>query len=739
MKWQRVILFSWLALAAACSTDVPEDGKPSNQPDVGQDGGHDDAAKPEDTGAGEDTPALDCVDGTTQEVACGLNGRGTASQTCVAGSWGEPAACADPDVCADGAEQEGPCGRNGRGSIAQACVMGGWVDDGACADPDDCTDAESRTVACGLNGRGTQTQTCLQGAWDDSAVCADPDPCTDGASRSISCGLNDRGSLAQDCVLGDWQDSGACVDPDACTDGTSQSVACGLNDRGLQQQDCVAGAWADVGGCTGTDVCVDGATQTVSCGFNNNGAQDQLCVTGSWSNQGGCVDPDTCTNGTTQQIACGFDGVQEQSCASGAWVDVGACVESVVAYCLTRPATVGAVAGQPSGAIEGVVYVDQKTGGVGTAAGVIGRVVWGPVGDAPATWQEVAPGAYLRDEDGLVPGDLANDVWQAAITSPTAGDFGYAFQFSADNGATWQLCDTIGTEDGMFDPGAVGLLQVALPPTPDDCRLQFPQLIEAAAPGTPIAFYGRVIEPGVTGAGTNPSVVGQLLVGPAGADPRPDAMGFTAIAGTFNPGALNLQADEEEYSAAFTPAAAGTFAVGWRFSVDGGTTWEYCGLRDGAVSTPAFEPVKLGFVRATAPSDEIDFCHIWQDTLSDDAGTSTQPTVTVEVYQGGVTDSNAMGDALEVEAAALALERNPALDATATWTALPYSRRRPGMPNNYEYEGTPYTAANHPAAGAYNVVVRVREAGTSAWTYCDTDDTAAEFRLESASRLTVTP
>ena len=158
--------------------------------------------------------------------------------------------------------------------------------------------------------------------------------------------------------------------------------------------------------------------------------------------------------------------------------------------------------------------------------------------------------------------------------------------------------------------------------------------------------------------------------------------------------------------------------------------WSYCAL--GA----DFAPASLGAL-TVGDVDAIDFCHVWQETLDDDADPTTQPIVTVEVYEDPTTVDNggANSDALEVQAAAIPPVINPAF-ASVTWNPLPYKALRDGSPNNYEYEGTPYTEATHPPAGSYNVVARVRHTD-GAWTYCDIDETADEFRLKAASALTI--
>jgi len=126
------------------------------------------------------SPDPGCAGGTTQagSTACGVNGRGTLTQDCIAGAWQDSSACADPDVCGDAETRDGttPCGRNGRGTLRQDCSAGAWQETTACVDPDVCVDAQTEVgpAVCGLTGSATLLQICVTGAWQDTGVCYDP-------------------------------------------------------------------------------------------------------------------------------------------------------------------------------------------------------------------------------------------------------------------------------------------------------------------------------------------------------------------------------------------------------------------------------------------------------------------------------------------------------------------------------------------------------------------------------------
>jgi hypothetical protein len=91
---------------------------------------------------------------------------------CTAGQWQNDGACADPDVCMNGSGQNIACGLNGAGLQAQMCTGGAWQNDGACIDPDVCTNGARQTIDCGVGGEGSQAQDCVGGQWQDDGVCA---------------------------------------------------------------------------------------------------------------------------------------------------------------------------------------------------------------------------------------------------------------------------------------------------------------------------------------------------------------------------------------------------------------------------------------------------------------------------------------------------------------------------------------------------------------------------------------
>lgn len=446
--------------------------------------------------------------------------------------------------------------------------------------------------------------------------------------------------------------------------------------------------------------------------------------------------PESMTAGAVSVVVENPDG--ETDSLSGGFTftgDVGRMVDFCQLQAQSPTASVSTVA---SGALYAYAFVEGVTNGAGPGAGIEAELGWGTGGD-PSTFDFVAM-AYNVDLDGLTAGDLANDEYGGSLTIPDAGSYQYAARFRVDGGG-WTYCDLDGSENGTSEDqlGIIDVVELGEPV--DGCNLQFPHIVDNAVTGATRTFFGRVTEAGITGGATqHPTVLGELFVGPVGADPSADFSPFNSVPARVSPNAIDTSPDEDEYVAAFAPQSDGEYVFGFRFSADGGNNWTYCGLQDDESPSNMFAATQLGSLTAAGTPDTIDYCHVWQDTLSDDADGATLPTVTVEVFEDPLTVANGGANSaqLEVEAAAIALEDNPAL-ASAAWNPLPYKDLRPGEPNNYEYEGAPYTMATHPPAGTYNVVARVRAVGTSTWTYCDIDEAAASFRLTAASRLTITP
>jgi hypothetical protein len=413
-----------------------------------------------------------------------------------------------------------------------------------------------------------------------------------------------------------------------------------------------------------------------------------------------------------------------------------------VAFCQTETVSARVAPGQATSALRGQLYVPGVTQGAGAGAGVQGRVLWGPRAASPATWTTSAAATYLEDEDGLVPGAKANDRYTAVLTPAMEGDFGYVYQFSLDGGANWSSCDTDGSDGTAagFEAAKAGELTVQAASRPDDCRIQFPFVVTEGVVGQQWTIYGRVREAGVTDVGDDAAQVkGELWVGPIDADPVTEAMRFTKVPAQFNP-MVSGQA-QDEYQASWTATAAGSYQFFYSFSVDAGATWTLCDI-DGASGPASFSRRGVGVIEVSAAAPNVvDYCHVYNGSVTKSLSMAADPVVTMELFEGGVTEGNngANSAQVTVELGYGAAGLNPAMPMAYTWSAAPYVRTAPGRPNNYEYEGVPYAPATPPAAGSYKVAARVKLAGQTAWRYCDNLQSSGDFLPEFLTTLSVTP
>lgn len=417
-------------------------------------------------------------------------------------------------------------------------------------------------------------------------------------------------------------------------------------------------------------------------------------------------------------------------------------VAPTVGFCNTQPATRSALSNTDIADLTALLFVAGSTNAAGKGAGVVAELRYGPKNAAPATWTHVVTPTYLRDEDGLTPGDMANDVYTATIPGQAAGDYGYAYRFSTDGGTNWTWCDTTGTPP--FEATEVGSLEVrdAFVNLPDSCNTQYPAIQPNVVVGQSIVVFGRVTEANVTGLGSpNADLKAELLVGPATANPATDLAQFVKIPATLRTmGVIDPAPGEDEYEATYAVPAAGAYAVAYRFSADGGQNWSVCDF-DGTTTPSEFDVKRIGQVsvfEASQVPNLIDYCNIWQSNLAVNQA-DPAPSVTIETFEAGLTDSGAfMASSIEAQVGVGPFFANPALPGVFTWSAaMPYKGPRPGAPNNQEYEADAYTTAPQP--GSYSIAVRVRRAGTTAWAYCDTNNSTMDYFLNQSAQLFVSP
>jgi hypothetical protein len=238
------------------------------------------------------------------------------------------------------------------------------------------------------------------------------------------------------------------------------------------------------------------------------------------------------------------------------------------------PATTATVPGVATEPIYGQVYVAGCTEGDAQCSPLKAQLGFGPTTVDPSA----APGGFTWVDATYNAAHTAdsNDEYSAAATPTTAGAFAYAYRFSTDNGATWTTCDTNGG-DG-FQAAQMGQGTAATHAL-DWCRIQYPATVTVAHGTSTGLIFGRVHAPGCTdGAAWCGGLRAELGWGPQSVDPSTNPSGYSWVAATYNP--AHTDDNNDEYQAAFTPPAAGTFGYVYRFSGDNGATWLYCDTRD---------------------------------------------------------------------------------------------------------------------------------------------------------------
>lgn len=423
---------------------------------------------------------------------------------------------------------------------------------------------------------------------------------------------------------------------------------------------------------------------------------------------------------------CGVDGpVDAPETGDAGAVLVEAPAVPSIGFCQTETTTLTAAPGEETAAITGVVYALGVTPGAGEGSGIDGRLVYGDAGDDPDDWTGTMDADYLEDADGLSPGDLSNDRYATTLTLTDEGTYGFRFEFRLDGG-DWVSCDPTGTLT-VEDPATVI-------PAPEGCGIQFPLIAEGLEDGQEVSLFGRVFEPGVTDQAELPtSLLAEALVGPAGANPVADAGAFTVLQGERN--LAYVGDDFEEFEVTWT-AEEGLHAYVFRFSLDDGDNWSYCGI-DGLRAPDDVDPHRFGALATFDEAPELaGFCRTITTAATGPAD-GEGPNIEMEVYYAGITDVGGApdGDALEVEVGFGPIGANPAF--AYAFTPLSYDRLMVGNPSNYVYDGPAYASIDAPAAGSYYLVTRVRADGDEAWRYCNTSDSEANFFLPLTTSLTV--
>jgi hypothetical protein len=156
-------------------------------------------------------------------------------------------------------------------------------------------------------------------------------------------------------------------------------------------------------------------------------------------------------------------GLSDGGFSDGGLSDGGLGTENSVDWCnLQWPLSLSVETNADSETIFGRVFENGMTG-EGSSGGVIGQLGYGPDatdpdGHASWTWVDGLFSAYV--DNGF--GQLHNDEFTATLNVPAAGNFDYAWRFSADLSVSWTYCDLDGSGNG-YQPSQAGNLVVPNP------------------------------------------------------------------------------------------------------------------------------------------------------------------------------------------------------------------------------------------------------------------------------------
>jgi len=603
----------------------------------------------------------------------------TGSRTCTGGGW---RACGnfDADPCLDWGEPT-PCGAgescsNGVCSAvcsdecaagAAVCSGGGVARCGEANDGDDCLEW-SRAVPCPAG------QVCSRGA----CVTQCSDECAAGSTSCLGDAVVTCGDYDSNGCL-EWGAAQPCAEGQTCSGGRCDSVC---------QSECVPGTSRCLG--DGVQSCSSSGSQCARWGALLGGAfvtgAAIPCGEGKSCSSGLClvVCQDECAAGEKR---CGAVGSRVQQC--GNW-DGDACLE----WSEGTPCPAGQSCS--SGTCE-LQCSDECAAGTSQcskdpfpATQACGNsdadpcLEWGPAARCEAGLQCRAGSCVACEAASELPGD------------------------GVDNDC-----------DGYTDEAADGVL-------PEWCTLQHPPQLATTEGLSSGLVFGRVFAPGFTEApGGHRNLLAQAGWGPP--DTRPAAspdMWSWRDAGWFP--TCSDCGFNDEYAVRLLVDLTGSYAVAYRFSIDGGESWLACDRAGSAPGDP-YDPAKAGSL-LVGPGvwwGNLQFPHVVELVVGESA------TFYGRVFQDGVTQPEGGSASLTVE-----LGHGPdgvdPRDQPELWQFVPATFNQQYL-NDDEYMGT----LSGLPAGAYDVAFRYSLDEGQSWVYADIDGSRDGYTPAAAGCLIV--
>ena len=390
-----------------------------------------------------------------------------------------------------------------------------------------------------------------------------------------------------------------------------------------------------------------------------------------------------------------------------------------ITFCQTETPAITVAPDEATPQIQGLVYAAGITNMTGQGMGVTAELVWGLASEAPTDWANTESVTYVEDVDGLMPGDLANDRYGASVTITDEGEYGYAYRFSLDGGATWSWCDADGSDGTQagFEADKVGSLTVSASPGQEITYCQTETATAQTTVGQPTGgITGQVYAAGITDmAGAGMDVTAELVWGD---DPSDPTTWTDSVAATY----LEEVGNNDRFEATITPAMEGDYDYAYRFSLDGGATWSWCDT-DGSDGTQAgFETDKVGSL-SVALTNEPDDCNLQFPVIANEVIVNDTVTVYGRIEEIGVTDVSDGDPSIAAQLWVGPVSADPITEPMmfdkidATLNAAPTGL--PATQDEFEANWTPTMA------GSYKLVYFFSVDGGTTYEACDLDGRAA--------------
>ena len=149
-------------------------------------------------------------------------------------------------------------------------------------------------------------------------------------------------------------------------------------------------------------------------------------------------------------------------CSANCTLDTSGCTNFEVGFCrLQFPSSITGASGSMA-TVYGRVYVagltDQSASN-DLSPSLVAQLGYGPDGSSPsAAWTWISSTPNMGYNGGAA-GEPNNDEYFVDFSLPSAGNYDFAYRFSADGGATWLFCDSgdAGSSDGYSTNNAGSL------------------------------------------------------------------------------------------------------------------------------------------------------------------------------------------------------------------------------------------------------------------------------------------